>query len=126
MTCVLLLLSLVFTSSSLGLQTHRDTSRQQEGYVRHELFEQVGRPGHFAIVETWRDQSAFDRGAAAARKALADALQSIRVSDYDQRPYKTLTVGSAPPAANNRTVSVIAHVDVSQDPRVPTMLRRLA
>jgi quinol monooxygenase YgiN len=108
------------------LKQYRDASRQQEGFVRYDLFEQVGRPGHFAIVETWRNQSAFDARAAAARKPLLDALQPMRLSDYDQRPYKTLTVGSAPPAANNRTISVVAHVDVSQDPRVPMMLRRLA
>jgi quinol monooxygenase YgiN len=109
-----------------ALKQYRDASRQQEGYVRYDLFEQVGRPGHFAIVETWRNQSAFDARAAASRKPLLDALQAIRVSDYDQRPYKTLTVGSAPPTASNRTISVVTHVDVSQDPRVPTMLRRLA
>jgi quinol monooxygenase YgiN len=108
------------------LKQYRNASRQQEGSVRYDLFEQVGRPGHFAIVEAWRDQTAFDRGAAAARKALLDALQPIRVSDYDQRPYKTLSVGPAPPAANNRTLSVVTHVDVSQDPRVPTMLKQLA
>lgn len=114
------------TKAIAALKQYRDASRQQDGYVRYELFEQVGRPGHFAIVETWRNQSAFDARAAATRKPLLDALQSIRVSDYDQRPYKTLTVGSAPPAANSRAVSVVTHVDVSQDPRVPMMLRRLA
>ena len=108
------------------LKQYRDASRQQDGYVRYDLFEQVGRPGHFAIVETWRNQSAFDVRAAVARKPLLDALQPIRVSDYDQRPYKTLAVGPAPPAASSRTISVVSHVDVSQDPRVPTMLRRLA
>jgi quinol monooxygenase YgiN len=114
------------TKAIAALKQYRDASRQQDGYVRYELFEQVGRPGHFAIVETWRNQSAFDARAAATRKPLLDALQPMRVSDYDQRPYKTLTVGSAPPAANSRMISVVTHVDVSQDPRVPMMLRRLA
>jgi quinol monooxygenase YgiN len=109
-----------------ALKQYRDASRQLEGYIRYELFEQIGRPGHFAIVETWRDQSAFDRAAAAGRKGLLDALQPFRLSDYDQRPYKTLTVGAAPPAASNRTISVVSHVDVSQDPRVPAMLEGLA
>ena len=55
-----------------------------------------------------------------------DALAPIRVSDYDQRPYKTISVGPAPPPANGRAVSVVSHVDVTPDPRVAGMLRRLA
>ena len=109
-----------------ALKQYRDASRTQDGFVRVDLFEQVGRPGHFAIVETWRDQKAFDVRSAAAQKALSDALTPIRVSDYDQRPYKTLTVGLAPPAANRRAIYVVTHVDVNQDPKVPALLRRLA
>jgi quinol monooxygenase YgiN len=60
-----------------------------------------------------------------AQKRLLDALQRIRVSGYDQRPYKTLTVGPVP-APNSRAVSVVSHVDVTPDPRVAEMLKRLA
>ena len=109
-----------------ALKQYRDASRTQNGFVRLELFEQIGRPGHFASVETWRDQKAFDARGAAAQKQLLDALTPLRVSDYDQRPYKTLTVGSAPLAASSRVISVVSHVDVTQDPKVPVMLRRLA
>jgi quinol monooxygenase YgiN len=112
----------------VALKRYRDASRTEGGpggYIRLDLFEQIGRPGHFAIVETWRDQKAFDAHSATARKPLVDALQPIRASDYDERPYKTLTVAPAPPASG-RTICVIAHVDVSQDPRVPVMLKRLA
>src|SRR5215471_4506483 len=55
-----------------------------------------------------------------------DALAPIRVSDYDLRPYKTLSVGPSPPAPSSRAVSVVSHVDVSPDPRVAGMLRSLA
>jgi quinol monooxygenase YgiN len=109
-----------------ALKQYRDVSRKQEGYGRLDLFEQVGWPGHFAIFETWRDQKAFDAHNAAAQKALLDALQPIRVSGFDQRPYKTLTVAPASSAAASGSISVVSHVDVSQDPRVPVMLRRLA
>jgi quinol monooxygenase YgiN len=109
-----------------ALKQYRDASRKDDGYVRFELFEQLGRPGHFAIVETWRDQKAFDGRGTAAQKQLLDMLKPARVSDYDLRPYKTLTVGSSPPATNSRTISVVTHVDVSADPRVPAMLKQLA
>jgi quinol monooxygenase YgiN len=108
-----------------ALKQYRDANRKAEGYGRFELFEQVGRPGHFAIVETWRDQKTFDaRGA--AQKQLLDTLKPIRLSDYDQRPYKTLTVVSPPPAANSRAIFVVTHVDVTPDQKVPPLLKRLA
>ena len=109
-----------------ALEQYRDASRKQDGLVRVESFEQIGRPGHFAIVETWRDQKAFDARDVAAQKQLLGALQPIRVSDYDQRPYKTLTAASGAASTGRQAVFVIAHVDVSQSPLVPPMLRRLA
>jgi quinol monooxygenase YgiN len=112
-------------TASAALKQYRDSSRKEEGYVRIDLFEQTGRPGHFAVVETWRDQKAFDAHTAAQRP-LRDVLQPIRVSDYDQRPYKTLTVGSAPAAPNRQAIYVVAHVDVAPNPQVPVMLRQLA
>ena len=108
-----------------ALKRYRETNRKENGYLHLELFEQAGRPGHFVIVETWRDQTAIDAHAGAL-KQLRDALQPIRLSDYDQRLYKTLTVGPPPPPPNSRAVSVVSHVDVALDPRVPMMLKKLA
>jgi len=108
-----------------ALRQYREASRKDDGYLHFELFEQVGRPGHFAIVETWRDQKALDaRGP--AQKQLLSALEPIRVSGYDQRPYKTVIVATTVPAPNSRAVSVVSHVDVTPDPRVAEMLKRLA
>jgi competence protein ComEC len=108
-----------------ALKQYREANRTRDGFTRFDIFEQVGRPGHFALFEVWRDAAAFDaRGV--AQKQLVDALAPIRVSDYDQRPYKTISVGPAPPPANSRAVSVVSHVDVAPDPRVAGMLRRLA
>jgi quinol monooxygenase YgiN len=107
-----------------ALKQYRDATQKEDGNVRVDIFEQVGRPGHFAIVEAWRDQKTLD-GRASAQKQLLSALEPIRVSGYDQRPYKTLTVGPVPPP-NSRAVSVVSHVDVTPDPRVAEMLKRLA
>src|SRR5712691_2103548 len=113
------------TAAVAALKRYREGMRVQDGYVRFELFEQVGRPGHFAVVETWRDLSAFDRRAVEP-KQIQDALQPLRVSGYDQRPYKTLTVGATSGALTGRAIVVVSHVDVSPDPRVPALLKRLA
>jgi quinol monooxygenase YgiN len=113
------------TTAVATLKKYRDANRQLAGYVRFELFEQVGRPGHFVIVETWQDQKASEAHAP-GQMPVQEMLQSIRVSGYDQRPYKTLTVGPPPTASASRATVVVTHVDVSPDPRVPAMLKRLA
>jgi len=112
-------------AATAALKQFRDASRKQEGCLRLDIFEQIGRPAHFAIIESWRDQQAFD-ARDAVQKKLLDTLQPIRVSDYDQRPYKPLTVGSAAPAANSQAISVIAHADFVAAPQAPALLKRLA
>ena len=112
-----------------ALKQYRDSSRQEDGYVRFDLLEQVGRSGHFAIVEMWKDQKAFDaHGMAAHMKQFRDAFRSIRLSDYDQRPYKTLTVGSPTAAGDGQAIHVVAHVDTvgGGQADAPGLLIRLA
>ena len=109
-----------------ALKQFRDASRKADGSVRVELFEQAGRPGHFCFIEVWRDQAAYDARAAAVKKPLVDALQPLRVSDVDTRPYKTLAVGPAPAAPSSRVTFVISHVDVTPGQIVPMLLTRLA
>ena len=109
------------------LKQYRDASAKQDGFVSIELFEQLGRPGHFALFEVWRDQKAFDARDAAVEKQLRDALQPIRVSDYDQRPYKTISLDdrrSGRPQGSQ--VVVVSHVDVAPNPQVAVMLKDLA
>jgi quinol monooxygenase YgiN len=109
-----------------ALKQYREASRSRDGFVALELFEQSGRRGHFAIIETWRDQKGFDGREPVVQERLREALQPIRVSGYDQRPYKTLTVAPVGSRASGRAVYVITHVDVTPDPRVATMLKQLA
>src|SRR5262245_4321500 len=111
-----------------ALKQYREGSRKEDGYVRLDVFEQAGRPGHFAIVETWRDQKAIDAHVAATQKQLFDTLRPIRLSEYDVRPYKTLSVGSTPAAAaNGQAVSVVTHVDLAPpSPQAAALLQRLA
>jgi len=115
--------------STKAFQSYRDAAGRETGFGAVELFEQIGRPGHFVIVETWRDQAAFDaHQTAASLTTLKDGLQPIRVSGYDQRPYKTLTVMPARGAAGRNAVIVVSHVDIGGGGQVdvPAMLRKLA
>jgi quinol monooxygenase YgiN len=110
-----------------AFKQYRDAGKGDAGLIRMELFEQIGRPGHFALIETMKDQAAADaRLAAQAKKDLTAKLQPIRLSDYDQRPYKTLSVADSA-AFDDRLVYVITHVDTSgPQAAIPGALQRLA
>jgi quinol monooxygenase YgiN len=113
------------TAAVAAFKSYQAAVLAQDGFVRFESFEQVGRPGHYLFVETWRDQAAFDKRASAIQMQLTDALRLIRVSDVDRRPYKTMTVGPIAPTTRN-SVYVITHVDASPTPQLPMLLQRLA
>lgn len=113
-------------AGSAALARYRAAVERQPGCVAVELFAQTGRPGHFAVLETWRDQAAFDGRDAAAKRDLMQALGSIRISDYDERPYKSLTLAAAKAAPDARAAFVIAHVDVAPNTAAPMLLQQLA
>ena len=110
-----------------ALAHYRTVLERQPGCLAVELFAQTERPGHFAVLETWRDQAAFDARDAAAKRQLMEALQPIRVSDYDERPYKSLTLAAAKAVgADTRNAFVVAHVDVAPNTQAPLLLQQLA
>lgn len=111
-----------------ALKQYREASRKDDGFTRLEFFEQVGRPGHFSIIETWATNKAFDAHTAATHtKDFRGKIDSIRLSDYDQRPYKTLSLSSGPNTASDRGNFVITHVDVGgQGTNAADLLKSLA
>src|SRR6516162_6000997 len=67
------------TAAIAAFKQYREASRQDSGFVRVEFFEQVGRPAHFSIVETWSDSKAFDAHAASAHaKDYRSKIDSMR------------------------------------------------
>jgi len=113
-----------------ALKDYRSASRTDEGYLSLELFEQVERAGHFAVIETWRDQTALDMHRAAAHTSrLHETLRPIRLAEYDERPYKQLSTRPAvtSPVAR-QAIYVITHVDTTPGPQfdAPGLLKRQA
>jgi len=100
-------------------------ARRLGGLTDIDVFEQIGRPGHWVIVETWRDQKAFEAREASVLQMPLDAITAVRISGFDQRPYKTVSVGR-PLTPGSGSISVIAHVDVAPNPAVAPMLASLA
>jgi quinol monooxygenase YgiN len=115
-------------SAAVGaLKAYRNASSKEAGHVRIEVVEQVGRPAHFVLVEAWRDQGAFEAHAgAAAAKQFQQALAPVRVSGYDERPYKSFSIASSRAGG---TVHVVSHVDIAgaeAQAKAPAVLRQMA
>jgi len=110
-----------------ALGQYRDASRREAGFVAANVLEHLSRRGHFVVVETWRDQAALDAHARApSTTAFRNALAPIRLSGYDERPYKPLSVAAARGEAGDQTVYVVSHVDVFPDADAPGILTKQA
>ena len=113
-------------AAARALTAYRDATLGLDGCLRVDVLEQVGRPGHWVVLEAWRDQKTFDARDASSRMRLIEALASIRISGYDERPYKVLSAAPASSAVGGSAVSIVSHVDVAPNPAVAPMLTRLA
>src|SRR5580698_5570381 len=116
------------TAAITALKQYRDASRKDDGFQRIEFFEQAGRPAHFCIIETWANGRDLDTHAASGNaKDFRNKIDSMRLSDYDQRPYKTLSLGAAHNDKSGRGTFVITHVDIgAQGTSASDLLRKLA
>jgi len=94
------------------LRQYRDASRKDEGHVRLEVLLQSGRPDHFAIVEMWQDQKAFEAHVTAAHtKHVRETLRPLQASPYDERPHVGLAPGPTPSARVEGAIYVVTHAD---------------
>jgi len=80
------------------------------------VFEQIGRPNHFAIVEQWPNAKAReDNAASAASREFRAALAPLLIAPYDERPHFALSTGAPSTgtrAATPAAVYVVTHVDI--------------
>jgi quinol monooxygenase YgiN len=116
------------TAAITVIKQYRDASRKDDGFQRIEFFEQAGRPGHFCIIETWANNKDLDAHVASATaKDFRTKIDLMRLSDYDQRPYKTLSLGTARNGGSSRSTFVVTHVDIGgQGTNAADLLRKLA
>ena len=116
------------TAAITSIKQYRDASRKDDGFQRIELFEQAGRPAHFCIIETWANSRDLDTHAASPHaKDFRNRIDPMRLSDYDLRPYKTLSFGTAGNNRSGRGTFVITHVDIGgQGTNAADLLRKLS
>jgi len=96
------------------LAHHRD-ALENKGALEFAVFEQIGRPNHFAIVEQWPSAKAReDNAASAASREFRAALAPLLIAPYDERPHFALSTGAPSAgtgAAAPAAVYVVTHVD---------------
>lgn len=96
------------------LGQYRDAARKESGNLRLEVLQQSGRPDHFAILETWKDQKVFEAHAMAIRTTqFRDTLQPFRASPYDERLHGPLAIGSMPVSRTDGATYVLTHADAA-------------
>jgi len=90
-------------------------TRQENGNAGFLALHESGRPGRFALVETWRDKAAADAHSGAAA-ALAEKLKPLLVAPFDTRLNGGLSVAGpaigGEPDAGGVAAYVLTHVDV--------------
>lgn len=95
------------------LEQYRDASRKENGNMRAEIAREIGRPTRFVIMQTWKDQAAFDaHGKSAGTTAFRDKLKAIHAGPYDERVHNSLNVAASEALSGKRAVIVVSHVDV--------------
>ena len=95
------------------LEQYRDASRKENGNLRAELAREIARPTRFVVLETWKDQAAFDaHGKSAGTTAFRDKLKAIQAGPYDERIHVPLNVAASDVLSGRRAVIVVSHVDV--------------
>jgi quinol monooxygenase YgiN len=94
------------------LRGYRDGARRGDGNVKAEVLQRSERPGHFVVVEEWRDDASWKRHRQSAHAIqFQEKLKPLRVGPYDERMHTAHAVGTGA-AAPGGGVLVVTHVDV--------------
>jgi quinol monooxygenase YgiN len=97
--------------ASRRLLAHYRDALKDKGALEFAVFEQIGRPNHFAIVEQWPSAKAReDNAASAASREFRAALAPLLIAPYDERPHFALSAGTR--AATPTAIYVVTHVDI--------------
>jgi len=94
-----------------SLKDYRQAAMKAGGALRIDVLQQMGRPNHFAVYESWRDNAALEAHKNAAEtKRLEEVLQATRVSPVDERLLSVIGPPSATTGAAG-AIYVVTHAD---------------
>jgi quinol monooxygenase YgiN len=73
------------------LKRYHADSMKEKGATKVQIFQQIGRPNHFTIVEEWLTEGDYNDHVSSSRtRSFRDTLQPMLGSPYDERPHKSL------------------------------------
>jgi len=95
------------------LRQYAEAARKEAGNLSLEMFEEIGRPNRFAILESWRDKPALEaHGAAPSTSAFSGKLKPLLISGTGARLLSAFSVAAPTAQPGSGTVYVLTHVDV--------------
>lgn len=87
-------------------------SRKDAGVIRFEILQRMSPSREFVILESWKDQQAFDAHIATAhRKQFREKVAPHLIAPIDERFSVPTLIGPSPPVRSG-VVYVVTHVDV--------------
>jgi len=93
------------------LVAHGEASRHEDGNSLFQALQRIGRPNHFALIETWENAEAQAAHADAAHtKAFRASLEPVLYSPYDERRHSQVEVAHSDTADD--AIYGLTHVDV--------------
>ena len=102
----------VVKSGATLLKQFRDAVRKEDGNMRVEIAQEIGRANRFLILEIWKDQAAFDaHGKSPATTAFGEKFKALQNAPLDVRVHNGMAVADSA-AAGKVAVYVASHVDV--------------
>jgi quinol monooxygenase YgiN len=91
---------------------HSVDARKASGAVQVDALQRIDYPNHFALVEQWQSQSAWQAHASTQDVVkFRGALGPLQIAPYDERFHSPLSVGASL-AASADSVVIITHVDI--------------
>jgi quinol monooxygenase YgiN len=104
------------TASTEGVTIARqyaEACRREAGNGGVEVFQELGRPNRFAMLEVWQDQKAADsHNGAVTTTAFRSKLQPLMLGGFGVRPHGALSVATPKAQLPPEALYVVTHVDV--------------
>lgn len=94
------------------LRSYAADTRRDAAATRVLVLAEIGRPGQFVLLESWRDEPAWNAHVAGkVRQALAGQLQALLIAPFDERVGLPMQAEVTLPYSRE-AVHVVLHVDV--------------
>jgi quinol monooxygenase YgiN len=95
------------------LRRYREAALKEGGNLRCEVVQRIDQPHQFAILEIWKDQTAFETHVKSANTADArEKIAAIRNAPTDERVHTALSIGPIDALSARGGIYVATHVDV--------------